>query len=62
MANRHDVQHIHYAPKPDDKKNAKPSDFSKAFAETLGVLGAGLAFVLMVIGASVVLQALCRCR
>lgn len=45
-----------------DKKDDKKSEPGKVFRETLEVLLAGLVFVLMLIGASVVLQALCRCR
>lgn len=44
------------------KKDDKKSDFGKVFTETLGLLWAGVVFVLTLIGASVVLQALCRCR
>lgn len=45
-----------------DKKPDKKDEAGKVFRETLEVLAASLLFVLAIIGLSVVMQALCRCR
>lgn len=62
MANRHDVQHIHYgAPaKPEEKKAPKPSYFEIGFQATLGAMTAVGGTVLAVFVLSWLLHACCN--
>lgn len=62
MANRHDIQNIHYCPPAAKKDEKKPSDVEKAFQEALGVMAASVVFVLVIIGLVTVIESLCRCR